>query len=393
MTPRTTEAPAARIPPEVTSALDYELLAQRTLAGPHHAYVAGGAGHDVTVAANRQAFSHWSVVPRVLRDLRAGHVRTTVAGQAWAHPIALAPVAFQRLAHPDAEIATARAAAATDTCLVASTLSNATLEAMAQAGGSTARRWFQLYFQPRRDDTLDLVRRAEAAGYGAIVVTADAAIQMPSRRALHAGFQMPADCVPGNLTGHAAAPAPDLQPGQSRVFQGAMAWAPRWDDLQWLLAHTRLPVWVKGVLHPDDATALKDAGAAGVIVSNHGGRSLDGAPATLQMLPAVRAAVGPTYPVLLDSGIRSGTDVFKAIALGADAVLIGRLQIYALSVAGALGVAHMLQLLGEELQACMAQAGCATVADIRAAALVAAAVPGSPADALLSPTPSPCLPC
>lgn len=372
MTLRTAEPPAARIPPEVSSALDYELLAPRAMAAPHHAYVAGGCGHDLSVAANRRAFAHWAVVPRLLRDLRQGHVRTTVAGQPWAHPIALAPVAFQQLAHPNGEIDTARAAAATDTLLVASTLSNTPLEAIAQAGGAAAPRWFQLYLQPRREDTLDLVRRAEAAGYGAIVLTVDASIQTASRRALHAGFQMPADCVPGNLHHHAPHPTPALQPGDSRVFQGAMALAPRWDDLQWLMAQTRLPVWVKGVLHPDDARALQARGVAGVIVSNHGGRSLDDAPATLQMLPAVREAVGPAFPVLLDSGIRSGADVFKALALGADAVLIGRLQVYALSVAGALGVAHMLQLLREELEACMALAGCATVADITAGALVPA---------------------
>jgi isopentenyl diphosphate isomerase/L-lactate dehydrogenase-like FMN-dependent dehydrogenase len=143
-----------------------------------------------------------------------------------------------------------------------------------------------------------------------------------------------------------------------------MRHAPTWDDLRWLLGETRLPVWIKGVMHPDDARALQAVGAAGLIVSNHGGRSLDGAPASLHRLPAVRAAVGEGYPVLLDGGVRSGADAFKALALGADAVLIGRLQMYALAVAGALGVAHMLQLLTEELHACMAQAGCAQLCDI-----------------------------
>jgi isopentenyl diphosphate isomerase/L-lactate dehydrogenase-like FMN-dependent dehydrogenase len=161
-----------------------------------------------------------------------------------------------------------------------------------------------------------------------------------------------------------------LAPGESRIFQGVMRTAPTWIDLAWLLRTSTLPVWIKGVLHPLDAIKLKQAGCAGIIVSNHGGRSLDGAPASLDALPAVRAALGTTFPVLFDGGIRSGSDVFKALALGADGVLIGRLQMYALGVAGSLGVAHMITLLREELEVCMALAGCATVQEINAAALV-----------------------
>jgi len=245
---------------------------------------------------------------------------------------------------------------------VASTLSSCTLEQIAGASGPA--RWFQLYLQPDRDHSLQLVRRAEAAGYRAIVLTLDASIQLASRSALAAGFAMPPDCQPANLTGYPQGTPPALRDGESRIFQGAMRHAPTWDDLRWLLAQTRLPVWVKGVLHAGDARQLMDAGCAGLIVSNHGGRSLDGAPASLTQLPAIRAAVGAGYPLLLDGGVRSGQDAFKAIALGADAVLVGRLQVYALAVAGALGVAHMLQLLTEELHATMAQAGCARLADI-----------------------------
>ncbi|PWW45683.1 alpha-hydroxy acid oxidase [Melaminivora alkalimesophila] len=363
--------PAERVPTGVHNAVDYERLAPRHLEPGRLAYIAGGCGWDQTVAANRAAFEHWAVLPRLLRDVRRGHVRLHLAGQPLEHPFLLAPVAHQRLAHPDAEIATARAAEATGTCLVASTLSSAPLEAIAQAAGSGPR-WFQLYLQPERAHTLDLLSRAEAAGFSAIVLTLDASIQLASRSALAAGFVLPPECTAANLVEYApSAPAP-LGPGDSRIFQGAMRHAPTWDDLQWLLAATRLPVWIKGVLHPEDARQLQAAGAAGLIVSNHGGRSLDGAPASLAMLPAVRTAVGADYPLLLDGGVRSGLDAFKALALGADAVLIGRLQMYALAAAGALGVAHMLQLLVEELQACMAQAGCATLADIGAEALVPA---------------------
>jgi 4-hydroxymandelate oxidase len=363
------QAPLGSIPPEISCAQDYETLAPHFMALPHHAYVAGGSGRDTTVAANLAGFARWSIYPRLLRDVKAGHTRSDIGGEAFAHPIFLAPVAFQKLAHPAAELDTARAAYAMEACMVCSTLSSATLEDVARAGGP--QRWFQLYFQARREDTLSLTERAAQAGYRALVVTLDAAVQVPSQRALRAGFRMPADCVAANLRGHGAMERAERAPHESRIFQGVMLDAPTWDDLAWLMRTTRLPLWIKGVLHPDDARALKDLGVAGLIVSNHGGRSLDGAPASVDALPAVRAAVGRDFPLLLDSGIRSGADVFKALALGANAVMVGRLQMYALSVAGALGVAHMLKLLREELEVCMAQAGCASVEEIGRGALFA----------------------
>jgi isopentenyl diphosphate isomerase/L-lactate dehydrogenase-like FMN-dependent dehydrogenase len=370
-----TPAPVAQqalgaIPPAIRCAQDYEELARRFMAGPTYEYVAGGSGRDQTVAANLAAFAQWSVCPRLLRDVTRGHTRVTLGADTFDHPILLAPVAFHKLAHPAGELDTARAAQAMDACMVSSTLSSCSLEEIARFAGPS--RWFQLYFQPGRDATRELVARAEAAGYKAIVVTLDASIQAASLRALRAGFQMPADCVAANLRRESPVQADGPGPGHSRIFQGLMRAAPTWDDLEWLMAQTSLPVWVKGVLHPDDALALRAAGAAGLVVSNHGGRSLDGAPASLAMLPAIRAAVGNDYPLLLDGGIRSGTDVFKALALGADAVLVGRLQLYALSVAGALGVAHMIKLLREELEVCMALAGCATPGDIDIGALVRA---------------------
>lgn len=355
-----------QIPAEIHCAHDYEWLAQRFLAAPNYAYIDGGSGQDVTLAANRAAFLEWDIYPRVLADVRDGHTRCHLFGRDYATPILLAPVAFQTLAHPRGELDGAQAAAAMDTCMIASTLSSHPLEAIAAASGGD--KWFQLYFQPQRDATLDLVRRAERAGYRALVVTLDASIQLPSLRALRAGFRMPPECEPANLRGY---PQPLSQPqaGESRIFQGLMRAAPMWSDFEWLIANTALPVIVKGVLHPDDAQALRARGAAGLIVSNHGGRTLDGAPASLPALRAMRKSVGDDFPLLFDSGVRSGSDVFKALALGADAVAIGRLQLYALAVAGALGVAHVLKMLGEELEACMAMAGCATLADIRETAL------------------------
>jgi isopentenyl diphosphate isomerase/L-lactate dehydrogenase-like FMN-dependent dehydrogenase len=361
------------IPPDIRCAQDYEALAPRHLAAPTFAYVAGGSGHDLTVAANRAAFGQWHIVPRLLRDVGAGHTRITLAGENYAHPLFLAPVAFHKLVHGAGEIDTARAAHAVDACLITSTLASCTLEDVARAAGP--QRWFQLYFQPQREATLDLLRRAEAAGYGAIVLTLDAPIQVASRGALALDFQLPPECVAASLAPYPAAPPAQLADGESRIFQGVMRSAPAWDDLAWLLAQARVPVWVKGVLHPDDATALRSAGVAGIVVSNHGGRSLDGAPASLDALPAIRAALGPDFPLLFDGGIRSGADIFKALALGAGAVAVGRLQLYALSVAGALGVAHMMKLLLEELEVCMALAGCATVDQITASALQAKRTP------------------
>ncbi len=355
-------APLNRIPADIFRAADYETLAKRFIVPPSYAYIAGGSGNDATLAANRAAFDEATMTPRLLRDVSGGHTGVMLGSHALPHPVLLAPVAHQRLAHTGAEPETARGAAAMQSLMVVSTLSSQPLEAIAP---HTPQRWFQLYFQPQREVTRDLLKRAEAAGYTALVITLDAAIQLPSLRALHAGFAMPADCTAANLLDYPQpAPAPPAA-GESRIFRGAMRSAPTWRDLDWLQQQTPLPLWIKGVLHPDDARELKARGIAGQIVSNHGGRTLDGAPASLRALPAIRSAVGDDYPLLLDSGIRSGSDIFQAIAHGADAVLIGRLQVYALSVAGALGVAHLLRLLREELEVCMAMTGCASLADIR----------------------------
>ncbi len=362
------------IPADIQCAQDYELLAPRFIPAPSFAYIAGGSGQDKTLAANRTAFSKWSVYPRLLCDVTQGHTLLHLLNREFAHPIFLAPVAYQKLAHPQAELETARAADVMEACMITSTLANTSLEDIAAVSNNrndsnvrnkASEKWFQLYFQPSRAATLDLLNRAQAAGYSAIVVTVDASIRTPSMSAVRAHFQMPDDCVAVNVQNYEVPEAHAISPGQSRVFNGAMREAPTWADLEWLLSQTSLPIIVKGVLHPQDAQKIKALGCAGIVVSNHGGRSLDGAPASIDCLAKIRAAVGDDYPILFDGGIRCGLDIFKAIALGADAVLIGRLQVYALSVAGALGVAHMLRLLREELELCMALAGCTSLNDIR----------------------------
>ncbi|QID18829.1 alpha-hydroxy-acid oxidizing protein [Nitrogeniibacter mangrovi] len=358
---RRPRAPLDRIPPDILCAADYETVARAFIDPATLAYIAGGSGDERSLAANRQAFARRGVLPRLLRDVCGGHTRTALLGRPRAHPLLLAPVACQGLVHAHGEVHSARGAEATDTVMVASTLASCPLEEVAAVGGP---RWFQLYMQPSREVTADLVRRAERVGFEAIVLTVDAPVQSPGRAARRAGFTLPESAGTANLAGYPAPEGRVLAPTQSRILDGMMREAPTAADLAWLMDVTGLPVLVKGVLRADDARALQRAGVAGLIVSNHGGRALDGVPASLDVLAAVRAAVGPGYPVLLDSGIRAGSDVFTALALGADAVLVGRLQMYALAVAGALGVAHMIRLLREELELCMALAGCATLADI-----------------------------
>lgn len=283
-------------------------------------------------------------------------------------PIGLAPVASHKLVHPDGELATARGAKALDALMVVSTLASCELEDIAHETGDS--KWFQVYFQPRKEDTLNLVRRAENAGYRAIVVTVDTPIQPASLRALKAGFTMPQDVVAVNTSQQPQAQPIPVAKAESAVFQGMMHYAPRWSDLEGLISSTSLPVVVKGILHPEDAAKAVSLGAQGIVVSNHGGRALDAAPASLCALAQIRDAVGQDCCVMLDGGIRRGSDVLIALAMGADMVFVGRPQLFALSVAGSLGVAHMLKLLKEELEVSMALAGCPDIPSARQCCVV-----------------------
>jgi len=359
-------APALdRIPGRIAMARDYVEVAREFMREPCYEYVTGGSAAGITAARNLRAFESLSAHPRLMRDLGDAHTRVVLPGAPLAHPVLLAPVAHQLLAHPGAERETARGASVTGTCLVASTLSTCTLEEIASAGGDSPR-WFQLYLQPDPAVTADLVRRAERAGYSALVITVDAALQVPGQRALQSDFRMPPAAKPGNLRDYPVAATVAADVGEGRLLRATARNTPTWRQLLEVREQTSLPVWIKGVMHPEDAVAIRDRGFAGAVVSNHGGRGLDGAPASLEVLPSLRRAVGPDYPLLFDGGIRSGLDAFHAISQGADAVMVGRLQVYALAVAGALGVAHMLRLLREELEVCMALTGCGSIAAIRA---------------------------
>ncbi len=350
------------IPADLVCVSDYAKLAEQFIAPDIYAYILGGGGDEITLRRNRQALDRRLIVPRVLRDHSAGTTAQSLLGQSFRSPIVLAPVAFQQLVHAGGERETAQASSVLETAMVVSTLASQTLESIATE--LSHGKWFQLYLQQNRDYSLKLLRRAEAAGYTALMVTVDAPIHGIRNRAQRAGFELPGGVEAVNLKDRPELPNKILDPSQSIVFQGMMSEAPLWSDIEWLIGESKIPVILKGILAPEDALRAKAMGVAGVVVSNHGGRGLDCLPSAFEMLPRIRAAVGEGYPLLLDGGIERGTDVFKALALGADLVLVGRPQIYALAVAGGLGVAHMLRILREELEVSMALAGTPTVDDI-----------------------------
>lgn len=350
------------IPPDVVSLSDYEPLARQQLGEAAWAYFAGGAADETTLADNQNAFHNLKLMPRVLRDLKQGHLRTTLLGQTLEYPIMLAPIAYHRLAHAQGELATVLGASAMRAPMVVSTRATFTIEEIAHAAQTPL--WFQLYIQPDKAFTRQLVQRAENAGYQAIVLTVDAPLNGIRNRLQRAQFVMPPGIEPVNLRGMTP---PDMRPrqaGENVAFGSLLNSAATWEDVDWLLSITRLPVILKGILSPEDAELASQHGCAAIIVSNHGGRTLDTLPATIDVLPAIAERVKQRVPILLDGGIRRGTDVFKALALGASAVLIGRPYIFALSVAGATGVAHVLNILRAELEVTMGLAGCATIDQI-----------------------------
>lgn len=356
-------APLTTLPTDLVSVSDFERYAKQSLPAAIFDYISGGGADEVSLKRNRSAFDDWMILPRVLSDVTQGGTQTKILDEELRHPILLAPVAFQKMVHADGELASIEAADCLDTKMVVSTLATVELEALAQA--SSHKHWFQLYFQENRDFTLSLVKRAEAAGYSKLVVTVDAPLHGIRNRAQRAGFVLPEGIEAVNLKHRPALPRKTLEPHESVVMQGMMSEAPTWEDIKCLLNETTLPVFLKGILHPEDAGLAKEIGIAGIIVSNHGGRTLDSVPSALDMLPEIRNTVGLEFPVLLDGGVERGTDIFKALALGANAVMIGRPQIYALAVAGALGVASMLRILREELEVTMALTGVSSIKDIK----------------------------
>lgn len=357
------------IPRDIACVTDYEPYARHSLDDNAWAYVTSAAADELTYRRNRAAFDDIRLNPRILADVRGGHTRLDLFGESRAHPILLAPIAYQRLFHDDGERASAQAAEAMEAVMVVSTLASIPLEEIAQA--SRASLWFQLYIQPDRGYTRHLIERIETAGYRALVVTVDAPLSGLRNREQRAGFHLPPGVDAANLRDMPPIPNPlaSLYPGQSPIFDGLLATAPTWADIAAIRAMTRLPLILKGILSPQDARQALDLGVDGLVVSNHGGRTLDTLPAAIEALPAVAQAVAGRIPLLLDGGIRRGSDIFKALALGAQAVLVGRPWVYGLAAAGPLGAAHVLKLLREELEVVMALTGCACLSGIGPAAL------------------------
>ena len=339
-----------------TSLADYAEQARKILAPDIWQYLDAGTARNRTRHQNEYAFDSIHLTPRPLADVRGGHTRSELFGQTLTHPFLIAPIAYQRLFHPMGEVGVAMAALAQDTTYIMSSLASQPLSDITATGAYC---WFQLYWQSSREASLRLLRKAEQAGATAIVFTVDAPIKQSS-------LTLPQDISAVNLEPARALPA--INTTQSTVFDQWMTLAPRWEDLVWLRSQTELPLLVKGLLHIEDAQHAIDAGCDGLIVTNHGGRVLDGTPSSLEVLQRFRPQLSPSIPLLFDSGIRSGSDAFKAIALGATAVLIGRPIIWGL-VQGPLGVAHVLRLLRDELEMTMALMGCASIASISGSAI------------------------
>ncbi|PUE35883.1 alpha-hydroxy acid oxidase [Limnohabitans sp. Jir72] len=339
---------------------DHEDAARAVLDDGAWAYFSGGAADEITLGRNQQAWQQWALAPRVLQNLRGGHTHCQLLGQTWPFPLLVAPMALQRWAHPDGEAAMALAAASQQCGMVLSHQTSTDLHTVAQLtrqmalqGTERGPLWFQLYAHGDRGALAELVQQVEAAGYEALVLTVDAPVSgARDRERRHAAAR------PAHI--HAVHAQPPAVASAIGLCQGLANSAPTWDDVTWLQSRTRLPILLKGITHPLDAKQAAQLALAGLIVSNHGGRTLDTMPATAELLPRVADAVQGEMTLLVDGGIRRGTDIFKALALGADAVLVGRPCVYGLAHAGAQGVAHVLRLLRDEFEIALALSGCAT---------------------------------
>jgi isopentenyl diphosphate isomerase/L-lactate dehydrogenase-like FMN-dependent dehydrogenase len=330
--------------PTILTVDDYEPLARQVLPADVFDYFAGGAGDEWTLAENRRAFDRWVIRPRMLTGAWPADPSTRILGSDIAFPVLVAPWAYQRRAHPDGELATARAAARAGTIMVVSTTTVDYLEDVAAA--SEATKWWQLYVFTDRGLTVEMLHRAHAAGFAAVCLTVDFPDSGLRHRDSRNLFEMPIGLPQDDLTF-----APDLT----------------WDDLAWIRQAAPVPLLVKGLLTAEDALLAVEAGVDAIVVSNHGGRQLDSVHAPITVLPEVVEAVGGRVPLLVDGGFRRGTDVFKALALGADAVLVARPTCWGLAVAGEDGVADVLRILRSELENAMVLAGTRSVADITGA--------------------------
>jgi lactate 2-monooxygenase len=358
------------------SADGLQRAAAEALTPEAYGYVAGGAGAELTMSANLQAFERVEIVPRMLRDVSVRDLGTSLLGTDLPAPVLLAPVGVQSIIHPEAELAVGRAAAAHGIPFILSTAASHTLEQVAEAVGESSR-WYQLYWPKDRDLAASFVGRAAEAGYGAIVVTLDTWMLGWRPRDLGHAYlpflkgEGVANYFSDPVFRGALARTPEEDPGAAIGHWAYQFSNPSitWADLEWLRDETELPILLKGIVHADDARRAVQAGMDGVIVSNHGGRQVDGAIGALDALPAVAEAVGGELEVLFDSGIRTGADAFKALALGAHAVCLGRPFVWGLALAGQEGVEQVLRCLLAELDLTLALSGYTSLAQVDAGAL------------------------
>ena len=344
---------------------DFEPAARAILPKAIYDYIAGGAEDEATLRDNREAFGRYRFRFKTLAGTDEPDLRSELLGQSFAMPVHLAPTAIQRMAHPEGEAAAYRAASETEVAYCLGTLSSVSIEDVAAAAAGS--RWFQLYMPPLRDISAALVERAEASGYSVIVLTVDLPKTGHRERDIRNRFSLPdgvgyanfGGLIPSDTSVNPGGIDPFAQSVNTQTHAGL-----GWDDLKWLIGKTRLPVMVKGVVRGDDARRAVDMGARAIVVSNHGGRQLDYAIASLDALPDVVDAVGGTVPILVDGGVRRGTDVIKALCLGANAVLVGRPYLYALAIGGADGVRRMLALLRYEIQLSMTLLGAKNLSEL-----------------------------
>ena len=360
-----------RLPQFPVNPNELEYAAANVLSDEAFAYVAGGAGGGSTMLNNRTAFEQYHIVPRMLRNVGNRDLRVNILGQNLPAPIILAPIGVQSIVHQEAESAVARAASSLNIPLVCSTVSSDPMEQIASTRGN-ARNWFQLYWPRNNALATSLVQRAERAGFGAIVITLDTSMLAWREKDIQLSY-LPFlkgeglvnyfnDPIFRALFG--GNPAENMQEAIEYFLQIFSEPTLTWESLEQIRRATNLPIILKGILHPDDARLAIQHGASGIIVSNHGGRQIDGAVGALTMLPEIVDATGPEYPVLYDSGIRRGADVFKALALGAKAVLLGRPYAYGLAVNGEQGVKDVLQNLIADFDLTMGLTGCRAIEDI-----------------------------
>lgn len=347
---------------------EFEAAASTRLPRMVFDYYAGGAGDEVTLRAAREAWDAISIRYRVLRDVSQRNLATKILGDDLAFPLLVAPMAFQRLAHPDGEVATVRAANAVGAGMILSTLATSSIEEVRTAG--TGPLWFQLYIYRDRGASQALVERAERAGCSALVLTVDSPILGRRERDARNGFHVSADVTVPNLTGdpRAALAAAAAHGGDgsalARFVESHWDSSISWRDVEWLRSITTLPVFVKGIVRGDDAKLALEHGVAGVIASNHGGRQLDTALTSARALPEIADAMGGRGVLLVDGGVRRGTDIVKALALGANAVLLGRPVLWGLALGGTDGVRRVLELLRDEFDLALALTGCRTPGEL-----------------------------